>query len=70
MIIKKKRYINYIILVNGATIPKKSLKFFKTFELFKDNYTPFYLQMIQDNKNQNLLTQRLPSPFLNKYKKN
>ena len=67
MTLRKKNYNNYIILADGSSIKKKSLKCYKLFELFKDNYNPAYISNLQNKNLLDLSEKTSISNFLNKY---
>lgn len=67
MTLKKKIYTNYIVLADGSSIKKKSLKCYKQFELVKDNYNPVYISNLQNKNLLDLSTKTSISKFLNKY---
>ena len=66
MLSKKKQSLNYIILMDGSSIKKKSLKKYKSFELLKDNYNRTYLSTL---KNTNLFDLSEKTSISNFYKK-
>lgn len=68
MKLQKQKYNNYIILTDGSSIKKKSLKSYKTFELFKDNYNPAYISTLQNKNLLDLSEKTSISNFLNKYR--
>jgi len=68
MILKKKKYTNYIIFTDGSSIKKKSFKNQKVVELFKDNYSPSYIANLNKTNQINLSNNDTISKFLNKFK--
>ena len=70
MLLKKKKYINYIILADGSTIKKKSFKNQKTIELLKDNYVSSYISNLNDTNQINLNDENNISKFFKKFKNN
>ena len=69
MLLKKKKYINYIILADGSAIKKKSFKNQKITELLKDNYNYTYILNLNEINKINLDNENNISKFLKKFKK-
>lgn len=67
MLQPKNKYTNHLVLSDGSSIIKKSLKNYKTLELLKDNYNFTYISNLND-KNLIDLSEKTPtSIFLNKF---
>lgn len=67
---KKKNYLNYIILSDGSSIKRKSLKNNKIVELFKDNYNFTYISQLNNKNLLNISKKTSTYTFLQKFKKN
>ena len=69
MLLKKRKYLNYIILSDGSAIKKISFKNQKIIELLKDNYNSSYISNLNGENQINLDNENNISKFLNKFKK-
>lgn len=68
MSLKKKKYLNYIILPDGSSIKKKSLKNQKSLEILKDNYNLSYISNLNQINIIDLNEKTSVSRFLKKFK--
>jgi len=67
---QKKQYLNYIILSNGSSIKKNSLKKKKVLELLKDNYSFSYISQLNNKNLLNISEKTSTYTFLKKFKNN